>query len=80
MKPSASSLSRREGRSRNFGPFCASLFRCVIRQSCPGKCYVDVNNNERLDEDEIKLLALVSKQEKQVNVDSPLEGGWGTSV
>lgn len=42
--------------------------------------YVDVNNNERLDEDEIKLLALVSKREKQVNVDSPLEGGWGTSV
>lgn len=37
--------------------------------------YVDVNNNERLDEDEIKLLALVSKREKQVNVDSPLEGG-----
>lgn len=26
--------------------------------------YVDVNNNERLDEDEIKLLALVSKREK----------------
>ena len=64
MKPSASSLSRREGRSRNFAPFCASLFRCVIRQSCPGRCYVDVNNNERLDEDEIKLLALVSKREK----------------
>ena len=41
---------------------------------------VDVNNNERLDEDELKLLALVSKREKQVNVHSPLEGGWGTSV
>ena len=37
--------------------------------------YVDVNNNEKLDEDEIKLLALVSKREKQVNVYSPLEGG-----
>ena len=36
--------------------------------------YIDLSNEERLEED-LKLLALVSKQERQVKVDSPLGRG-----
>lgn len=36
--------------------------------------YVDLGNEERLEED-IKLLALVSKQDRQVRIDSSLESG-----
>ena len=36
--------------------------------------YVDLSNEERLEED-LKLLALVSKQDRQVKVDSPLGSG-----
>jgi len=96
MKPSASSLSRREGRSRNFAIFFLQAFSDVLldkvapanvkfqRYADNFEEYADLNNDERLDEDEIKLLALVSKREKQANVDSPLgggeEGGGVTSV
>ena len=38
------------------------------------KEYVDLGNEETLEED-LKLLALVSKQERQVKVDSPLWSG-----
>ena len=36
--------------------------------------YVDLGNEERLEED-LKLLALVSKQDRQVRIDSSLESG-----
>ena len=36
--------------------------------------YVDLGNEERLEED-VKLLALVSKQDRQVRIDSSLESG-----
>ena len=36
--------------------------------------YVDLSNEERLEED-LKLLALVSNQERQVKIDSPLGSG-----
>ena len=36
--------------------------------------YVDLSNEERLEED-LKLLALVSKQDRQVRIDSSLESG-----
>ena len=36
--------------------------------------YVDLSNEERLEED-VKLLALVSKQDRQVRIDSSLESG-----
>lgn len=62
-------------RSPAFTPcFPTSLFRCAVRPSCPCECryddsfsdYVELNNDEKLDDDDTKLLALVSKQDKQV--------------